>query len=120
MSVRGELDAFNEEFADALEARDPERVTRMYAEDAVFLSQGAATVAGRDEIRDLLLRLPPAPERITFKAGEVIEDGDLVIDIGTLLAGGARFGRYVVVYRRQADGSLKIAVDVPVSDHQES
>lgn len=120
MSIRDELDAFNDEFADALEARDPERVTHLYTEDAVFLSQGAATVAGRNEIRELLLRLPPAPEKITFEAGEVIEDGDLVIDIGTLLAGGALIGRYVVVYRRQADGSLRIAVDVPVRDHKES
>lgn len=117
LSIRDELAAFNEEFADALEMRDPERVAQLYAEDAVFLSQGAATVAGRDEIRELLLRMPSAPERITFETGEVIEDGDLVIDVGVLLAGGARFGRYVVVYRRQEDGSLKLAVDVPLSDH---
>jgi ketosteroid isomerase-like protein len=117
MTIRDELAAFNEEFAVALEKRGPDRVSRLYTDDAVFLSQGAAMVRGRDEIRELLLRLPPAPERITFEIGEVIEDGDLVIDIGNLLAGGARFGRYVVIYRRQADGTLKLAVDVPLSDH---
>ena len=74
MSVRDEIEAFNQEFAEALEGRDPDRVTQLYTEDAVFLSQGAATVSGRDEIRELLLRLPPAPDKITFEAGEIIED----------------------------------------------
>lgn len=117
MDIREELAAFNEEFADALEQRDPDRVAQLYTEDAVFLGQGSPTVHGRDQIRELLLRMPAAPERITFETGEVIEDGDLVIDVGTLLIGGIRFGRYVVVHRRQADGSLKLAVDVPVGDH---
>ncbi len=117
MTVHDEVVAFNEEFADALEQRDPDRVARLYTEDAVFLGQGSPTVHGRDEIRELLLRMPAAAEKITFETGEVVEDGDLVIDIGTLLTGGVRFGRYVVVHRRQPDGSLKIAVDVPVGDH---
>jgi uncharacterized protein (TIGR02246 family) len=117
MSVRDEIVAFNEEFADALDARDPDRVTQLYTEDAVFLSQEAATVFGRSEIRELLLRLPAAPEKITFEVGDVIEDGDLVIDVGILRAGGVRFGSSFVVYRRQADGTLKMAVDVPLSNH---
>jgi ketosteroid isomerase-like protein len=60
--------------------------------------------------------MPSSPERITFETREVLEDGDLVIDIGTLLVGGVGFGKYVVVHRRQEDGTLKIAVDVPLSD----
>lgn len=62
----------------------------------------------------MLAELGTSGGPITFETGEVIEDGDLVIDIGTLLIGGEPSGRYVVVYRRQGDGSLKLAVDVPV------
>lgn len=117
MTILEELATFNEDFADALERNDSQRVANLYTEDAVFLSQGAQTVRGRDDIRELLLRMPSSPERITFETREVLEDGDLVVDIGTLLIGGVGFGKYVVVHRRQADGTLKIAVDVPLSDH---
>lgn len=117
MPIRDELATFNEEFANALERSNSDAVAAMYTEDAVFLSQGAPTVHGREEIRQLMQRMPSSPERITFETDEVMEDGDLVIDVGTLLAGGVRLGRYVVVHRRQKDGSLRIAVDVPLSDH---
>jgi uncharacterized protein (TIGR02246 family) len=116
MTIHEELASFNEEFADGLEKKDSERVANLYTEDAVFLSQGADAVHGRENIRELLLRMPSSPERITFETREVLEDGDLVIDIGTLLVGGVGFGKYVVVHRRQEDGALKIAVDVPLSD----
>jgi len=38
-----------------------------------------------------------------------------VVDIGHTIAAGGR-GKYVVVHRRQPDGSLKIAIDAPSSD----
>lgn len=44
----------------------------------------------------------------------MIEGGDLVVEIGTLVRQGEPTGRYVVIYRRQGDGSLKLAVDVAI------
>jgi ketosteroid isomerase-like protein len=117
MTILEELASFNKEFAVGLEQNDSERVADLYTKDAVFLSQGADTVHGQENIRELLLRMPSSPERISFETREVFEDGDLVVDTGTLLVGGVGFGKYVVIHRRQADGTLKIAVDVPLSDH---
>jgi ketosteroid isomerase-like protein len=53
-------------------------------------------------------------KRTTFEVGEVLEDGDLIVDIGRILLDGNRVSRFVGVYRRQSDGSLKMAVDVPM------
>ena len=117
MTIRDELSVLNEQFADAFEDRDVDRLAEFYDDDAVFLSQGTATVAGRDQIREFFRGFPPSSGRTVFEAGEVLEDGDIVVDIGTLRRGETRVGRYVVIYRRQPDGSLRLAVDVPLSIH---
>jgi ketosteroid isomerase-like protein len=40
----------------------------------------------------------------------VLEGGDLVVDVGRMIMPQSE-GKYVVVYQRQADGSLRLAVD---------
>jgi hypothetical protein len=47
---------------------------------------------------------------MTFEAGDIWEAGDIVIDVGTYDSPRGA-GKYVVVYERQADGSLRLAVD---------
>jgi ketosteroid isomerase-like protein len=114
VGIRDELASFNDMFATALAENDPDRIADFYTVDAVFLSQGVPTVSGRAQILEMFRGFKANGEAIAFETGDVIEDGDLVIDIGSLLAGGKPSGRYVVVYRRQGDGSLKLAVDVPI------
>ena len=50
-----------------------------------------------------------------FVTDEVITDGSLVVDIGRIISPTGQ-SKYVVVYQRQADGSLRIAVDAANSD----
>lgn len=114
MTTRDELDVVNEAFAALLATPDPGRLAAFYTDDAVFLEAGKATTIGRAAILEKFRRDLPEPMSVRFETGEVIEDGDLVVDIGTLHSGGKRFARYVVVYRRQEDGTLKLAVDVPL------
>ena len=45
----------------------------------------------------------------------MIEEGALVVDVGRYETPNDR-GKYVVVYRRQPDGSLKLVVDSATSD----
>src|ERR1035441_420195 len=113
VSVNDELESFYEEFALALETRDPERLSQLYTDDAVFLRNGAAPVIGNKEIGHLFQGPPPTSET-TFQVGEVLEDGDLIVDVGMILLDGDHVSRFVGVYRRQADGSLKMAIDVPM------
>jgi ketosteroid isomerase-like protein len=114
-STRDQLDSMNMAFAEALAQGDLERLGGFYTEDAVFLRNGVPTLAGRERILELF-RGPAGTGVVSFETGEVLEDGDIVVDIGTLLRDGEANGRYVVVYRRQADGTLKLAVDVPIGN----
>ena len=111
MSTRNELDALNEDFASACATRDVGALTRFFAPDCVALSPDSPTRHGGAEIA---AGLASGPDDRTARstAGQILEDRDLVVDIGTweISTGGA--GRYVVVYRRQPDGSLALAVDV--------
>lgn len=113
MSVNEELELFYEEFAQALETRDLDRLSQLYTDDAVFLMNGSSPVIGSEQISQLF-QGPPSTKKTTFEVGEVLEDGDLIIDVGMILVDGARVSRFVGVYRRQADGKLKMAVDVPM------
>jgi ketosteroid isomerase-like protein len=115
MSADDELATFYEEFARALESRDPDRLSQFYTDDADFLSNGTAPVIGREQIGHLF-QGPTATKKTTFEVGAVLEDGDLVVDVGNILHDGVRVARFVGVYRRQVDGSLKMAVDVPMKD----
>ena len=47
---------------------------------------------------------------MTFRKGDIWEAGDIVVDVGTYDSSRGA-GKYVVLYERQADGSLKLAVD---------
>ena len=113
MSVVDELKSFYEEFAIALETRNLDRLSHLYTDDAVFLRNGSAPVIGSEQIGQLF-QGPPSTKKTTFEVGEVLEDGDLIIDVGMILLDGERASRFVGVYRRQADGSLKMAVDGPM------
>lgn len=113
MSVNDELESFYEEFARALETSDLDRLTNLYTDDAVFLRNGTAPVIGNEQIGQLF-QGPPSTRKTTFEVGEVLEDGDLIIDAGVILHDGERALRFIGVYRRQSDGSLKMAVDVPM------
>ncbi len=59
--------------------------------------------------------LEAGPHALWFETGEVIEGGALVVDIGAIVGPSSR-SKYVVVYQRQPDGSLRIAVDATTSD----
>lgn len=73
-------------------------------------------VRGRAEVEAFIRKnLTGGPVSITFETGNVLERGDLVVDVGRYETPNGR-GKYVVVHRRQPDGSLKLAVDTATSD----
>jgi len=86
VTIRDELSVLNEQFADAFEDRDVDPIGRQfYDDDAVFLSQGTATVAGRDQSVSSFGAFPPSSGR-TVRGRRGARDGDIVVDIGTLRA----------------------------------
>ena len=116
MSIRDELEAFTERFSAALAAQDAAAVVDAYTDDARLLFAGRPIVRGREAIADLFEGwLAHGPHHMRFESTDVWEAGSLVVDVGTIRS-PAGSSKYVVVYERQADGSLKMAVDAVTSD----
>jgi len=119
MALNEELAAFAEEFGAAASTGDGERLTNLYADDAIFMTHGLPVAAGRAELHAMFSD-DPAPGSMSIEPGElVLDSGDIVVDVGSYVTANhdgtnVRPGKYVAVYRRQSDGSLKLAVHVPV------
>lgn len=111
--ARDDVEAFNAEFAAAFSLPSPEQLASMYTDDAVMIGAGRVTT-GRAALLELFRKGLTEPSNTMFDSKQVCEDGNVVVDVGTILRDGAPVGRYVVVHRRQDDGSLKLFVDVPL------
>jgi uncharacterized protein (TIGR02246 family) len=116
VAIEDELDAINAGFGEAFATQDAERLAAFYADDARLLFHGQPIIRGRAAV-DAALRNMVAgePASLRFVTDEVIEEGSLVVDVGRIV-GPSGQSKYVVVYQRQADGSLRIIVDAPSSD----
>lgn len=116
MPIREELDAINAEFGEAFATQDAEQLVAFYADDARILFHGRPIIRGRTAI-DAALRdmVADGPATLRFVTDEVIAEGHLIVDIGRIISPTGQ-SKYVVVYQRQPDGSLRIAVDAASSD----
>lgn len=116
MAIRDEVDAIDAGFGEALATQDAERLASFYADDARLLFGGQPIIRGRAAV-DAACRAMVAdgPVSLRFVTEEVIADGSLVVGIGRTVSPSGQ-SKYVVIYRRQADGSLKLIVDAPSSD----
>lgn len=111
MTTRDELTAFNERFSAALAAQDANAVVDLYTDDARLLFTGMPMIRGRKAIAEMMgAWLAGSSHQMTFRTGDIWEAGDIVVDVGTYDSPRGA-GKYVVLYERQADGSLKLAVD---------
>ncbi len=116
MTIRDELDALNEAFSRAYSAGDADSVASAYTEDARLLFGGQPIIRGRAAIRDLFRdAFKDGSEATTFETGEVFAEGGLVVDVGRFVTSSGT-GKYVVVYQRESDGRLRIAVDAASGD----
>lgn len=109
------------EFSYAWEAKDVEAIVRFFAEDAVMLAVSNPVLAGATAIRRLLsqlLSLRGFSTRLEFRQAVVSGSGDLGYTLGTYqtrMTGSAgrtvtHKGKYVAVWKKQANGSWKVVV----------
>lgn len=103
-------------FAAAFRDRDKDRFFAMLAEDAVFLGP-QKTLRGKQQVIATWSRFfadaaPPfswTPERVEASA-----DGSLGLSTGPVLdPAGKQVGTFSSIWRRQPDGSWKVAFDGP-------
>jgi ketosteroid isomerase-like protein len=100
-------------------------VADCYAEDAVVLPPNAPPVRGHGQIRELFREMIEAGAAdVTRELSELDVAGDVGYGVGAytmaLRGPGAEpirdSGKYLLVYRRQADGAWRVALDMFSSD----
>ena len=116
-----EVNAAIERFEKAAGAKDAAAIASLYTEDATLLPPGQPAIKGRQGIQAFwqgFLDAGAADPKI--KSIEVGGAGDLVYEIGEFSAtmplptGGTApgTGKYVVVFERQPDGTLRMKADI--------
>jgi len=118
------IDALYDRFSRAYDELDSQAVVALYTEDALYLSgdrpirQGSAAVAEAFSFLDRI-RQEGGTTSITFRSVDRSIEGNLAHDVGyykTVFTppGGeprASAGKFVVVLKKQADGSWRFHVD---------
>ena len=114
--------ALDDEFTRNAMAKDADGlVDAFYAEDAQVLAPNQPVIAGKAQIRPFIRGLIDAGlTEMTLDPSLISGSGDLAYSVGkyrmTLHPAGADRiedkGKYVVVYRRQADGSWRAVADI--------
>jgi uncharacterized protein (TIGR02246 family) len=118
------------EWSASAAAKDADKFASYYADDGVLLLEGAPDVHGRAAIREAVAGMMQDPNfALSFEPEEVAaaRSGDLAYEAGTYSLtlsdakkkASTQKGHYVVVWRKEADGSWKALKDAPVSDAPE-
>lgn len=113
------------------QAKDADKFTSVYAEDAVVMMEDAPDISGKAAIREAITGMMQDPNfALSFAADKVVvaRSGDLAYETGTYTMTmsdakkkpATEKGNYVVVWQKQADGAWKVVRDVPVSDPPEA
>ena len=112
-----------ENYAKLVNAKDFKGAAALYAEDAIVLPPNQAAIQGRAAIQADLEASPPL-SNFQLQSLEMEGRGDLAYDRGTYSMtvtppGAAPIedrGKYVAIWRKQADGSWKCLRDIWNSD----
>ena len=126
MTTRDDVGNVLARFVKAVAEKDVKALVDCYEADGIVLAPNIPMVRGSSALGDLFQKdiIDAGVKAIEFDTTDLVEDGSLVIEAGRNLVhvglpdGGsiADPGKYLVVYRRQADGSLKILFDAFSSD----
>jgi uncharacterized protein (TIGR02246 family) len=108
--------------------KDPDKFASYYSDDAVGLFPGAPTLSGKQAIRAALAPMMADPNfAMSFQGtrAEASKGGDLVYTVGayTMTMTNPKTkkpstdkGKYMTVFKKQADGSWKAVADTFNSD----
>jgi uncharacterized protein (TIGR02246 family) len=118
--ARAAVDALNARFARAIGAGDAAAVASVYATDATLLAPDVEAIRGRDAIRAYwaaglasgISGVDLDTVRLEAIHEGVLEQGTFVLRLGTAHDAKHLTGKYVVVHRRQPDGSWAWETDI--------
>src|SRR4051812_1576545 len=127
-AARQAIEAQNARFDEAILKGDTAALASTYADDAVLMMSEMPAARGHDAIAKTFAGMGAAMKVSAFKlqTQDVIVSGDYAIETGAYemteqpTAKGAKpghgVGKYLVLWKKQADGSYKILRDIANSD----
>lgn len=125
-AVRSTIEAANTVAAAAINAGDVAKLLPNYTDAAVFMLPNAPAMRGRAEIEAGLKAMMEGAtfSNTKFTTEDVMLAGDIAVETGsnemTITPKGGKAmvdkGKYLTVWKRQADGSWKIVRDVSNSN----
>jgi ketosteroid isomerase-like protein len=123
--ARSDIDALNTLFGQGIEKGDADIIASVYAPDAKILPPGFDAISGAGIRAFWQGALDSGMAGGTLTTTEFEEHGEMALEQGTFevrAADGevADVGKYLVVHRRQPDGSWKYALDIWNSSRPES
>lgn len=109
-------------FAQWAVLKDVDKIAGLYEDDAVLFAPGTPALTDKDSIRKMIAGLVATPGlqvNVHVASVDVARSGDIAIDRGTVDSTSTdKKGKattstieYVLVWKKQADGSWKIAAD---------
>jgi uncharacterized protein (TIGR02246 family) len=120
--ARRGIDSTNAMFAAAIQRGDSVTLASLYDADAAVLPQGMNVARGHDQIQSTFggILSQFAISNFSLHTQDVVASGDLAVETGryawtlTPKKGKAMIdsGKYVVAWRKQADGSWKLYRDI--------
>jgi uncharacterized protein (TIGR02246 family) len=121
-AVRQTVESATATFTDALQRGDTAMLGTLYADDAILMAPGAPLAQGKEAVKQTFAGMlsTMAVSNVKLTPGQVMVSGDIAVEDGTYEMtmtpkGGKAIndkGKYLVVYKRQADGTWKVFRDV--------
>ena len=124
MSIEQAIQDADKQYADAFNRGDLAAIAALHTEDVLYLPPNASAVSGRQGVESTAKELLDAGwKNMSFSSVQFGSDGDLAYHVGTFSIDAptdegmaTETGKFVDVYKRQADGSWKIHVTIFNSD----
>jgi uncharacterized protein (TIGR02246 family) len=126
--IEANIRSMDKDWSAASAAKDADKASSYYADDAEFLAPAAPAAVGRDAIHKAWAGMLASPDFVTLTFApsvvHVAQAGDIAYEIGTydFMMKDKKGkplpdkGKFVVVWKKQADGSWKVEADIFNSD----
>jgi ketosteroid isomerase-like protein len=122
-AIKASIEEYNKVLAEAMVAGNNDTMMAYYAEGAISLQANGPMLRGKEEIKKNADQMHELGMKVTaakFTTVEVDADGNLAYEIGTYdmsvdmgkLGMIDDNGKYLSIWKKQSDGSWKVAVEI--------